>query len=320
MALLPRVAVPSLSAVGLLLGGCTAVLDFDSYVFGDAGTETTPGLPLEPGDAADAGVVVPTRPSVPKPVADAGGADDTPPDASSTPPPAAEPGAPSRPVVIDAPEALLQLSGSPTGGTARSASCPGGIISGIVFQYWTSAALEPDRLAYVWPVCSRLLPSVPTLAAGEEFEPSWLVSEPTDPVFALLRENEDIDALICPDNQYLVGIDGTYDDPVPPSVGFRSLGIHCAGLGSDAERSDVTHSAVSVAGVNVSPVDGAFAFTQECPEGRAASQLDLRFGNWLDAVGLACSVVRWPFGAGHTCAAGPQCQSGSCGGDGLCAP
>ena len=316
-----RVFAPAVVSIGWMLAACTAVIDVDSYVFGDAGAnQSTPGLPLEP--AEDAGGPPPARPPVIVTGPDDDGGEGEPPDAGSGVPPGGEtpPTERPRPVVVDAPEPLLALAGNATGGMPRTATCPSGVIYGLVFQYWMSAAVEPDRLTYVWPLCTRLVPSPPSLSSGEEYDASWLVSDPADPVFAPLRENEGIDSLLCPSNQYLVGIDGSYDDPVAPSVGFRSLGIHCAGLASDGERSDVVHSAVSAASAGVAPAAGAFAFSQDCSDGRAASQLDLRFGNWLDAVGLGCSVVRWPFTAGHACAEGSQCQSGSCGGDGLCVP
>ena len=318
------VALPHALGVGFLLTACTAVLDVDDYVFVDAGgaQQMIPVLPLEP--VMDAGKQAPSRPPLPKPVVDPGAVADAGPDLPDATVPSIEP-SPVQPlaraVVVDAPEPLVQLAGSPLGGQPRSASCPGGVIHGLIFQYYTSAALQADRLSYVWPVCNRLVASTPVLTDGEAYEAQWAASSPDDPVFAPLRANETIASLICPVGQHLVGIEGTYDEPVDPSIGFRSLAIRCAALGTDAERTDVVLGPlVTFAANGIAPLAGAFPFSQQCPEGRAGNQLELRFGEWLDAVGLRCSVVRWPFTAGHACATGQDCQSGSCGADGLCAP
>lgn len=312
--------------VGLvgLVTGCTALVDLDRYEFVDGGSAaTTPALPLAPGPDASAPAPPerpePPAPPAPSPVASDAGADDArEPDAGQGPlePP---PAAPRPVVVVDAPEPLLDLAGNPAGGVPRSATCPGGVMYGVVFQYFTSSASAPDRLSYVWPLCTQLLPGTPALADGEAFEEVWLSSTPTDPVFAPLRDGEELDALFCEPGEYVVGIEGSLE-PVNPSVAFRSLGVRCASLGTSAERSDVAHGAISSARFDVAPASAASAFAQQCPEGRAGSQLDLRFGNWLDAVGLGCSVVRWPLPAGGACASGPDCQSGSCSADGVCAP
>ena len=140
-------------------------------------------------------------------------------------------------------------------------------------------------------------------------------------MFAPLRDTEGIGLIECPVNQYVVGISGSYDDPVIPSVAFRSLSIQCATLNVDPERSLVSSGTIgSVSTLGVEPDSGAIAFTQSCPAGSAATQLELRFGTWLDAVGLRCSAVRLPFAAGHACVSGEECQSGSCGAAGVCAP
>jgi hypothetical protein len=192
---------------------------------------------------------------------------------------------------------------------------------GLYFQYYTSAHIEPDRLSYVWPICNRLEPGTPNLKDGEVYDANWIVSSPGDPVFAELRVNELFDWIACPVDQYVVGIEGSYDDPVPPSIAFRSLAVRCAPLNTDAERVGVVHGPAGYAVASgISPVGGALPFVQSCPEGQAANQLELRFGNWLDAIGLRCSTVRWPFTAGHSCGADIECQSGACGIDGTCVP
>jgi len=293
-----------------LLGmGCQAVLDVDGYSFDGVGQ--TPGLPLKP----DGG-------SVTTPVLDAGSSNGAPDAGTTLPPVVVPPGEQPRPVVVDAPDPLFGLAGSGTGGGPRTASCEGGVIDGIVFRYWTSMVdpgVPPDVASYIWPLCRTLAPTTPSLTSSGGGDPVWLTSEPTDPFFVALRENESADALVCPEGQYLIGIEGTYDEAVGPSVGFRSFGIRCAGLGSNVERSEIVHSAVSVDGASIAPAPGAVSFAQQCPDGRVGNQLNLRFGVWLDSVSLGCSVVRWPFTAGHTCATPRECQSGSCGADGLCA-
>jgi hypothetical protein len=323
-------------AVALVLPACTAVIDVDGYAFvGSEGVQQqSPVLPsereLDAGKPADK--PIPSRPPEPDPVEDVGppapvDAGDGGPPIAMPPaePPPAEPPTETlpRPVLVAEPEPLVQLSGSATGGEPRAANCPGGVIYGLVFQYYTSLAFNPDRLSYAWPICSGLLPSpsASNLSDGESFDANWLMSSPDDPVFAALRDNEAIDVLTCPAEQYVVGIEGTYDEPVGPSVGFRSLAIRCASLNTDAERSDVVHGSLGVVSASgIAPVAGALSFAQACPDGQAGAQLELRFGSWLDAIGLRCSPVRWPFTRGHACATAVDCQSGSCGADGLCAP
>jgi hypothetical protein len=320
----------------LALPGCTAVLDVDGYEFvgPDAAQEEVPALPLEPIVDVDDPIRTPPERAperAPEPelivdaaplVPDDGGSPSVEPPPMEPPPMEPPPTEPlPRPVVVSEPDPLAQLAGSPTGGQPRTAICPGGLVYGVYFQYYTSIAFEPDRLSYVWPICSRLQPGTPNLTDGEAYEATWPISSPDDPVFAPLRENELIGALTCPVDQYVVGIQGSYDDPVVPSVGFRSLGILCAVLNTDAERSDVVQGPLGVVTASgISPVAGALPFEQRCPAGQAGSQLELRFGNWLDAIGLRCSTVRWPFSAGHVCTTPEQCQSGSCAADGACAP
>jgi hypothetical protein len=324
---------------GLALPGCTAVLDVESYNFvgPDAAPQQIPALPLGPiADVPDAAPSPPGRLDAAQPIPAEGESSVEPlplkpppiepPPAEpppAEPPPAEPPPAEPlpRPVVVGEPTLLAQLAGSPTGGQPRAATCPDGVIYGLFFQYYTSVALEPDRLTYVWPICSRLEPATPNLADGEAYDAVWPISSLDDPVFAPLRENELIGGLTCPIDEYLVGIQGSYDEPVGPSVGFRSFGILCASLNTDAERSDVVHGPLGVLTASgISPFAGGLPFEQRCPTGQAGGQLDLRFGNWLDAIGLRCSSVSWPFTAGHVCTTPEQCQSGQCGVDGVCAP
>ena len=139
-------------------------------------------------------------------------------------------------------------------------------------------------------------------------------------MFTAPRENEVFDAVTCPIDQYVVGIRGSFE-ATGTSVGFRSLSLACAPLSANPEQSDVVPGAIGIASAaGIAPSPGVTPFEQMCPAGATASQLDLRFGSWLDAIGLRCSAVRWPFTAGHACSAGEQCQSGSCDAAAVCAP
>lgn len=296
---------------GLLSAACSQVLDLDDYEFRPAEQVQTPPLPLGPG--ADAGTL-PNAPLVPAPDAGpspVGPGDVTPPSDAGAPVGTPDP-APPRPVVIGEPDPTLALQGSLTGGEARLALCPGGVLVGLAYQWYTSTAPQPDRLSFAWPLCISLDPGTPLLIEGVSILESWTPMNLADPVFAALRDGEQFNAIGCPPNHYVVGIDGSYD-ALEGTVLFRSLGLQCAPLATDPERSDVVHGPiVSVLAPPIAPVLGATGFTQPCPPGTAAAQLDLRFGLWLDAVGLRCAPVRWPFTAGHVCESGPECQSGTC--------
>jgi hypothetical protein len=323
-----------LGSLALCLSACGKILGLDDYEFEprEEMQQQIPSLPLEPA---------PTNPPPPAtnppvrtpgsegtgvtPVLEDGGrvdnggssldgglpaVDAAPP---VTPPPTVPPG--PRPILVGEPAPLAQLIGSPTGGVPRSINCPGGVLGGLFFQYYS------DRLSYVWPDCRRLQTGEPNLTDGASFDANFIDGGPDDPAFAPLRDGESFALITCPTNQYVVGIGGSYDDPVVPSVAFRTLSIQCATLNADPERSLVTSGTIgSVSTLGVAPDSGAIAFTQPCPAGSAATQLELRFGSWLDAVGLRCSTVRLPFADGHACAGGEECQSSSCSAAGVCAP
>lgn len=320
--------------LALSLAGCGKVLGLDDYDFESPEEipEQTPALPLEPNNTRPStnvpsmppnpneGGPVPTLPDggFVAPARDAGGGDVEVPGVAdaSTPPPPPPPDVPApRPILVSEPLPLPQLIGSPTGGQPRTTNCPGGVMRGLFFQNYA------DRLSYVWPICGFLQPGEPSLTDGASFDAIWLDALPEDPVFAPLREGESFGRIACPANQYVVGLSGSYDDPVAPSVAFRSVSIQCAGLNADPNQSLVIGGdASSVTTSGVEPADGAIAFSQPCPAGSAATQLELRFGAWLDALGMRCSSIRLPFAAGHACAGGEECQSGSCDAAGVCAP
>jgi hypothetical protein len=325
-----------LGALALSLSACGEILGLDGYHFErpEEMPQQTPGQPLEPGANPPPSMNNPPgmAPGGPDgtgltPAPGDGGPDDArdggasvdaglpAEDAASpvTPPPPPVPV--PRPILVSEPAPLPQLIGSATGGEARTTNCPGGVLRGLFFQYY------PDRLSFVWPACGLLQTSESNLTDGESFDANWIDGSPDDPVFAPLRDTESFGLISCPANQYVVGISGSYDDPVNPSVAFRSVSIQCAALNADPERSLVSSGTVgSLSTAGIEPANGAFAFTQPCPAGSAATQLELRFGAWLDAIGLRCSAVRLPFAAGHACAGGVDCQSGSCGAAGVCDP
>jgi hypothetical protein len=303
----PRGFVAAFSLLGLVSAACSKALDLDDYEF-PAAEQSSP-LPL--GPRQDAGTL-PDRPSEPGPDGDPSSPLPVQPDGGEPAGDAGPAGPILRPVLIGEPDPTLVLQGSLTGGEARAASCPGGVIIGLLYQYYTSTSVQPDRLSYVWPLCTRVEPGTPLLIQGPSFDETWLLSSPEDPVFAPLREGEEIDGIVCPANHYVVGIEGSYD-ALEGTVLFRSLSVQCAPFTTNTERSDVVLGAlVSVSAPAFAPVLGVTPFNQACPTGTVATNLDLRFGLWLDAVGLRCAALRWPLTVGQACASGQECQSGTC--------
>jgi hypothetical protein len=306
-----RAFLAGLGLLSLISTACSKALDLGDYEF--AAAEQSPPLPLGPSE--DAGPL-PTRPSEPgrdaepvivPPVQPGGEVEPT---KDAGPPGPVEPM--PRPVVIGEPDPTLALQGSLTGGEPRAASCPGGVIVGLLYQYYTSTSVQPDRLSYVWPLCTAVEPGTPLLIQGASFEEVWLTSSPTDPVFADLREGEEFNGIACPTNHYVVGVDGSYD-ALDGTVSFRSLGIQCAPFATNTERSDVVPGPlVSSSAPGIAPALGTTLFAQTCPTGTIATQLDLRFGLWLDAVGLRCATIRWPLTIGQACSSGQECQTGRC--------
>jgi hypothetical protein len=280
------------SSVALALAACTALIDVDEYQFERPEVEVvSPALPLEPEDAGGDAGAVPAPPELPRPV-----------------------------VVAEPPGALVALAGNPTGGEPRTAICAGGVLGGLSFKSFNSAAASSDRLSHVWPSCKTLEAGTPNLVDGDGYDATFPDGLADDPVFTAPRENEAFGAVTCPIDQYIVGISGSFES-TGTSVGFRSLSLACAPLIANPEESDVVPGAIGIVSAGgIAPALGVIPFEQMCPPGTTASQLDIRFGSWLDAIGLRCSAVRWPFTAGHTCSAGEQCQSGSCPAATVCAP
>jgi hypothetical protein len=306
----------------LAASGCSFALDVDDYQFPsvDAGQQRT--SPLLP-DTSDAGQAPPPRPSDPveadaapqaAPARDAG--------APAAATPVTSPPAPPRPVAIGEPGPVIQLAGNPMGGGARAADCPDGVLAGLYYRYFTDTGELPNRLSFLAPICGAVEPTAPVLAFGGLTDARWLdVSSGEPTALPALRATEQEGSVFCPGDEVVVGSGTTFDDPVDGSVVFRTLTLSCATLNSDPERIDVVQGPVTVnAALGLSPVPGAFAVEQPCPPGTAASALELRSGAWLDSYGLRCSPIRWPFAAGHACASGSECQSGSCGAAATCEP
>jgi hypothetical protein len=306
----PRALVAGFGLLGLISAACSKALDLGDYEFPAA--EQSPPLPL--GPAEDAGMT--SKPS--EPVRDAGTVSPPPVQPGGGIEPTADAGPPGpvgplpRPVVIGEPDPTLALQGSLTGGEPRAATCSGGVIIGLVYQYYVSTSVQPDRLSYVWPLCAAVEPGTPLLLEGVSLDETWLTSSPEDPVFAALREGENIDAIACPPNHYVVGVDGSFD-ALEGTALFRSMGIQCAPFATTTERSDVVLGPlVSVSAPGIAPLLGATSFTQLCATGTVATQLDLRFGLWLDAMGLRCATIQWPLTIGQSCSSGQECQTGTC--------
>jgi hypothetical protein len=208
------------------------------------------------------------------------------------------------------------------GGGARAADCPGGVLAGLYYRNFTDTGEYPNRLSFLAPICAAVEPTAPVLAFGGLTNTRWLdVTTGESAALPALRATEQEASVFCPGDEVVIGSGTTFDDPDDGSVVLRTLTLTCATLNSDPERIDVVQGPVTVyAAPGLSPTPGAFTVEQPCPAGTAASALELRSGAWLDGYGLRCSLIRWPFAAGHACTIGGECQSGSCSAAGLCEP
>lgn len=318
----PVAALFALATPALIASGCSVAIEVDDYRFRprDAGQERP--SPLLPA-AADAGQASAPRPPdrveadaspPPAPPHDAG--------ADTAPSPDAFPPEPPRPIALGEPGPVIELAGNARGGGARAADCPGAVLAGIYYRYFTATGAFPNRLSFVAPICGALQPTAPVLAFGGLTDARWLdVATGESVELPPLRATEQEASVFCPGDEVVVGSGTTFDDPVDISVAFRTLTLSCATLSSDPERVDIVQGPVTVSSApGLSPTRGAFAVEQPCPPGSAASALELRSGAWLDGYGLRCSLIRWPFDAGHACASGTECQSGVCGAAATCEP
>jgi len=317
-------ALVALAALPLGASGCSLAIDVDDYQFRsvDAGQEPAPLLPAVE-DAGRAPVRSPPAPPDPveaKPLPPT----PPPPDAGTppAPPPEALPPEPPRPVALGEPGPVIQLAGNPTGGGARAADCPDGVLAGFYYRFFTDTGVFPSRLSFLAPICAAVEPTAPVLAFGGITETRWLdITTGESLALPPLRETEQEASVFCPGDEVVVGSGATFDSPVDTSVAFRTLTLQCATLGSDLERVDIVQGPLTeYAAPGLSPTLGAFSVVQPCPPGTAATALELRSGSWLDTYGLRCSLVRWPFAAGHACTLGSDCQSQSCGVTATCDP
>lgn len=312
--------VLALLAPALIAAGCSLAIDVDDYRFRplDAGRPSPSPLLPAPEGSAQPPAPLPLNPDAaasppPSPARDAGD--------PALPSPGTSPPEPPRPVAIGEPGPVVELAGNPTGGGARAADCPGGVLAGLYYRYFTDTGELPSRLSFVAPICGALEPTAPVLAFGGLTEARWLdITTGESPALPELRATEQEASVFCPGDEVVVGSGATFDTG-DVSVTFRTLTLSCATLVSDPERADVLHGPVSVnAAPGLSLTPGATAVEQPCPPGSAATAIELRSGAWLDTYGLRCSLIRWPFSAGHACTSGVECQSGACGAEATCAP
>lgn len=213
------------------------------------------------------------------------------------------------------------LVGGPTGQDDR-ARCVEGVAIGFNYAFNDGAHPQfPNRMTFAVPICA--VPSVVdgVLDFSEPAPLAWSVvggddSSVTRPVTTR--------SVLCPVGYAVVGLTGSMDEvqPEPQLFAVRELEIDCAPVLVRDGRIDLARGPVaSVAMESFSPAPGAYRVEVAC-DGRttAATGAIVRWGSWLDAVGLSCSRLVWPFTAGQGCALDEDCQSGVCESFATCAP
>ena len=212
------------------------------------------------------------------------------------------------------------LLGGQTGRDER-ARCVEGVLVGLDYRFNDGTAQFPDRLTFVSPVCATPNVFGKSLDLSEPASIAW--SEVGGDGTEALRP-EPTHRLLCPEGYAIVGLTGSMDElqTGPQIFAVRELEIDCAPLLVKPERVDIARGAIAtVAAERVSPAPGALRVDIACDPGTtAATGAIVRWGSWLDGVGLQCSRLAWPFTTGHGCALDDDCQSGRCGSFATCAP
>jgi hypothetical protein len=227
----------------------------------------------------------------------------------------------ARPIRALGETSATPLVGGPSG-KEELARCVQGILVGLDYRFNDStAAAFSDRLIIVAPVCAVPSVSAGTVALDEPAVVAWSVigGDGTDVVRPVPTRQ-----LRCPEGYAIVGLTGSMDEVLasPQTFAVRELEIQCAPLLVSAERVDIARGVVArVAAERFSSLPGSIAIEVECESGTtAATGATVRWGSWLDGVGLQCSRLVWPFADGHGCVLDDECQSGVCGSWARCEP
>jgi hypothetical protein len=253
------------------------------------------------------------------------GADTTLPTPGSGEPPEpadpAEPGTPAEPRPIRALGDAVStgLVGGSTG-TDDRARCVEGVLVGFDYAFNDAAHPQfPSRLTFVRPVCATPVVVDDALDLSAPGALAWSVVGGDDG--SLVRPDA-ARPLRCPEGYGVVGLTGSVDEVGTQLFAVRELEIDCAPLAVQDGRVDIVRGPVaSVAAERFSATPGAVPVEVACGDGTtAATGAIVRWGSWLDGVGLQCSRLIWPFSAGQGCALNEDCQSGVCESFATCAP
>ena len=310
-----RVAAPARGHLFLLVSGVALALacDIDDRTLengelkliradaGDAGPDSADAAP--DADAPDTAPLVP-RPGAPDPEAAEGNTPDEP-----------------RPIRALGDAVPTGLVGGLTG-TDDRARCVEGVAIGFNYAFNDGAHPQfPNRMTFAVPICA--VPSVVdgALDFSEPAPLAWSVVGGDD---ATVTRPVTTRSVLCPVGYAVVGLTGSMDEvqAEPQLFAVRELEIDCAPVFVRDGRIDLARGPVaSVATESFSSAPGAYRVEVAC-DGRttAATGAVVRWGSWLDAVGLSCSRLAWPFTAGQGCALDEDCQSGVCESFATCAP
>lgn len=267
---------------------------------GDAGAADAAPDAVAPGDT---GAVAP-KPVAPAPVAPA-------PDEPDEP----------RPIRALGAAVPTGLVGGLTG-TDDRARCVEGVAIGFNYAFNDGAHPQfPNRMTFAVPICAVPLVVNGALDFSEPAPLAWSVVGGDD---ASITRPTTTRSVLCPVGYAVVGLTGTMDEVQadPQLFAVRGLEIDCAPVFVRDGRIDLARGPVaSVETESFSPAPGAYRVEVAC-DGRttAATGAIVRWGSWLDAVGLSCSRLVWPFTAGQGCALDEDCQSGVCESFATCAP
>jgi len=233
-----------------------------------------------------------------------------------------EPASPlERPVRALGDTVATPLVGGATGRDDR-ARCVDGVLIGFDYRFNDGAAASfPERMTFVKPVCAVPVVSGEALELLEPAAFAW--SEVAGDVGDVERPVP-THRVRCPDGYAVVGLTGSIDEVLasPQTFAVRELELDCAPLLVSAERAGIALGVVaSVAAERFSSAPGSIPIEVACDSGTTvATGAIVRWGSWLDAVGLQCSRLAWPFTGGHGCALNDDCQSGICNSWARCEP
>jgi hypothetical protein len=216
---------------------------------------------------------------------------------------------------------LTGLVGGMTG-TDDRARCVEGVLVGFNYAFNDGAHPQfPSRLTFMVPVCAAPRVAGESLDLGEPAPLAWSVVGGDD---ASVTRPATTRSVLCPQGYAVVGLTGSMDEvqAEPQLFAVRELEIDCAPLFVRDGRIDLARGPVaSVSVERFAAASGVSRVEVTCGEGTtAATGAVVRWGSWLDGVGLQCSRLAWPFTAGRGCALDEDCQSGVCESFATCAP